>query len=156
MAQNVTIDRLAHHIDLVPLLASWFEREWPSYYGVNGKAIARSDLLSFCNLTTLPVGIVAFQNGELCGAAALKAEPLPELPHLTPWAAAGFVLPSLRRCGIGRKLLAATEQIAAELGYPRIYCGTGSSVSLLQRCGWRFMAEVNHSGELLAVYEKAL
>jgi GNAT superfamily N-acetyltransferase len=137
------------------MLASWFEREWAAYYRPGG-ANAEADLLAYCNVRNLPIGIVALHEQELCGAAALKAEPLPELPHLTPWAGAGLVPPSLRRQGIGAKLVGGLEALASELGFKRIYCATGTSANLLERRAWSFLERVNHGGELLSVYEKAL
>ena len=71
---------------------------------------ARADLAAYSGATRLPIGFVAFVDGEPCGLAVLKAEPLPALPHLTPWASAGLVAPDCRRRGIGARLLAALEQ----------------------------------------------
>ena len=155
MIDDIRIELLASHPECLPLLASWFETEWATYYGPGG-ASAEADLLAYCNVGKLPMGIVALREQMLCGAAALKVEPLPELPHLTPWVGAGLVDPSLRRRGIGAKLVGGLEALARELGFERIYCATGTSASLLERGAWRFLERVNHGGELLAVYEKAL
>jgi GNAT superfamily N-acetyltransferase len=140
----------------VPLLREWFEAEWPSYYGASGPGDALRDLQAFANRGSLPVGVVAFREGSLCGVAALKAESIASHRHLTPWAAAGLVKPSERGQGIGSRLLAALEQEARNLGYRQIYCGTSSAQTLLQRCGWQLVETIVHEGENLGIYSKAL
>lgn len=156
MAIELTVERLAAHPESLPVLAEWFRSEWPSWYGPGGPGNAEQDLLAYSNEGSLPVGVVAFRNGALCGVAALKAHSIPSHAHLAPWAAAGFVMPSLRGQGIGAILLSALEIEAMALGYSRIYCGTGTAASLLQRSKWRFMETVQHEGQGIGIYEKAL
>jgi GNAT superfamily N-acetyltransferase len=152
----ITIRLLASTMELLPAIQSWFESEWPAYYGPGGPGSARRDLLSYANEGTLPLGLVAFHGGEACGFAALKSEPFPSHPDLHPWAGAAYVRPSHRRRGIGRALLAALEAQAASLGHARIYCATATSASLLQRCGWQLLETVAHEGQAVGIYEKAL
>jgi len=153
---DITIEHLASRPELLPTIQSWFEAEWPGYYGPGGRGNARRDLLTYSNLSTLPVGLVAFFQGQACGFAALKSEPFPSHAHLHPWAGAAYVQPSLRRQGIGRALLVALEGQAAALGHTRAYCASATSASLLQRCGWKLLELVQHEGEEVGVYEKAL
>jgi N-acetylglutamate synthase-like GNAT family acetyltransferase len=100
--------------------------------------------------------VVALRDGIVCGAAALKAESIESHKHLSPWAAAGFVNPALRGQGIGLQLLHALEVQAQVLNFPRIYCGTSSAGTLLQRANWRHMERITHEGKALSIYEKAL
>jgi GNAT superfamily N-acetyltransferase len=153
---DVTIRPLASVVELVPTIQSWFESEWPAYYGAGRPGDARHDLLSYANVGTLPLGLVAFHEGKPCGFAALKTEPFASHPHLGPWAGAAYVQPPLRRRGIGRSLVAALEAEAAALGCARIYCATATSASLLERCGWQLLEMVIHEGTTVGVYEKAL
>lgn len=153
---TVTVEPLAAHPEVLPLLEAWFKQEWPSYYGSDGPGDARTDLQSFANLGSLPVGVVALRNGKVCGVAALKAESIPSHRHLSPWAAAGLVEPALRGQGIGSKLLRGLEAQAHALGFRRIYCATNTGESLLQRCGWQLMERIVHEGEDLGIYNKAL
>lgn len=156
MVDSVTLSRLADHAELLPILEAWFASEWPSWYGLGGRGNAKKDLLSYSNRGCLPVGLVALRGNELCGIAALKSEPFPSHPHLSPWVGAALVDPSLRRQGIGAKLIQGLESEAKVLGYRRAYCATGSAASLLERCNWRLIERVQHEGEQLSVYEKAL
>lgn len=149
----ITVAPLADHRGLVPLLRDWFVAEWPAWYGPGARGDALADLTAFAaSATALPIGMIAFDAGTPVGIAALKAESLPTHRHLTPWAAAGLVLPAYRRRGIGAQLLHALVRCAADLGHARIYCGTSTAVSLLQRSGWRELDTIVHDGESVVVF----
>lgn len=156
MRAPLRIAYLADHPEVLPVLKGWFETEWAAYYGPNGPGDAEGDLLTFSSRDGLPVGVVAFLEGEVCGVAALKAESITTHPHLYPWAAAGLVSPPYRGQGIGARLLVALEDVARNLGYARIYCGTSTSVRLLHRSGWQFIERVAYSGEEVSLFEKPL
>lgn len=152
----VTISPLAQYRDLVPLLSSWFVEEWPGWYGPGGRGDAVADLTAFATSeSNLPVGFIALENSAPVGVMALKAESLPTHRHLCPWAAAGLVLASHRGRGIGARLLGALVQHASALGYPRVYCGTATAVSLLRRSGWSELETIQHEGEAIAIFAKA-
>lgn len=156
MQANLVIRALCDHPECIPTLREWFEHEWPDYYGVGRRGNAEADLRAFARGDALPIGVVAFLNGKLCGVAALKATSIDSRAHLTPWASAGLVPVPYRRRGIGAKLLAAVEDIATGLSFDRIYCATSTSSSLLERSGWSLAEHVPHEGTVLALYEKAL
>lgn len=156
LALVLTISPLALHRDLVPLLASWFVEEWPDWYGPGGRGDAVADLTAFAtSQSTLPIGLIAFDENDPVGVAALKPESLPTHRHLCPWAAAGLVLPSHRGRGIGAQLLGALVRQAAALGYSRVYCGTATAVSLLRRSGWSELEVIQHDGEDLVIFSRA-
>lgn len=147
---------LADHPQTLPLLKTWFESEWPGYYGPGGPGNAEADLRAYANRTGLPVALVAFLGSELCGVAALKAQSIPTHSHLGPWVAAGLVGPSYRGRGIGTELTRAIEQLAKSLGYCRLYCATSTANRLLDRLGWQLMERISHEGENVSVYRKEL
>lgn len=136
-------------------MASWFVQEWPEWYGRGGRGNAEADLHAFAaSEATLPIGVVAFDGDAPVGVAALKSASLPTHGHLSPWAAAGFVLPAHRGRGIGATLLEALVQQAPKLGYQRIYCGTATAVPLLRRSGWSELEVTQHEGESLVIFTK--
>jgi hypothetical protein len=85
MPSSVIIEGLAEHPECIPTLRDWFEREWPAYYGAGGVGNAEVDLRTFAQSAALPIGVVAFLNGELCGVAALKPMSIASRVNLTPW-----------------------------------------------------------------------
>jgi GNAT superfamily N-acetyltransferase len=153
---NVRIEHLANHPQVLPLLKVWFESEWPAYYGANGPGDAETDLRAYSNASALPVGLLAFRGSDVCGIAALKAQSIASRLDIGPWAGAGFVPPAQRRQGIGGELLRGLVSVAKELGFPRVYCATSTSASLLERNQWHLLERLAHEGELVAIYEKAL
>ena len=151
---SVVIVPLARHREHVPLLASWFLQAWPAWYGAAGRGDTLADLRAFAaSEAALPVGLIVLDDGVPVGVGALKAESLPTHRHLSPWAAAGFVVPSRRGRGIGASLLQALVHHARALGYSRVHCGTGTAISLLRRCGWQELERVAHEGESLVVFQ---
>jgi GNAT superfamily N-acetyltransferase len=156
VAGSVSFEPLAEHRELLPILQQWFEAEWPSYYCADGPGDAQRDLIAFANRGSLPVGILAFRNGSVCGIAALKAESIATHKHLSPWAAAGFVVLSERGQRVGTGLIAALEQEARTLGFRHIYCATSTAESLLRSSGWQFLERIVHDNEPLGIYRKAL
>jgi GNAT superfamily N-acetyltransferase len=141
---------------VLPALLAWFRAEWPAYYGAGGRGRAWRDLQAYANADRLPFGVVALRAGVVCGIAALKADSIATHAHLSPWAAAGLVRRDLRGQGIGGQLLRALEERAKVMGFPRIYCGTGTARALLVRSRWTLREQLMHDGEMLGIYEKLL
>lgn len=156
MNPPLRIELLADYPEVVPELLQWFETDWIDYYGPDGPGDAEADLASYSGRDALPIGLVAFRGDLLCGFAALKVDSIPAFAHLTPWAGAGLVPANLRRQGIGRELLRALEELTRSLGYPKVYCATSTSESLLIREGWSLLERVEHDGVMLGVFEKSL
>lgn len=155
MNSDVTVEPLALHPEVLPILVQWFEAQWPSWYRT-GQGDAQRDLRAFSNQGSLPIGVVALRGGVICGVAALKAESIETHRHLSPWAAAGLVDPALRGRGIGLQLLSSLEMHAKELNFKSIYCGTSTAESLLQRAGWRHLERVIYEQKPLSIYIKTL
>jgi GNAT superfamily N-acetyltransferase len=156
MPAVVVVQPLARHSELVPLVAEWFTSEWPSWYGPGGQGNVAQDLEAFsASETTLPVGMVIFENQVHVGAGALKTQSIPSHTHLGPWAAAGYVLPSCRGRGLGLCLLQALVAKAQELGFERVYCGTSTAERLLARAGWEMIEVTELEGKPLTIFRSA-
>lgn len=154
MTLAVIVEPLAHHRGLLPLVADWFVSEWPGWYGPGGPGKVREDVEAFAaSDAALPLGMVVFENGVPVGAGALKARSIPSHAHLSPWAAAGYVLPARRGRGIGALLLNGLLAQAQELGYERVYCGTSTAQRLLSRAGWLPLEVTSLEGKPLTVFQ---
>lgn len=153
---EIVVAPLSEHRQHLPLLQAWFEAEWPAYYGPGGPGDAEADLRAYADAEDLPLGLIALLDGRPCGLAALKDQTFASHQHLGPWVGAGYVRPELRGRGIGARLLASSEALARSRGFSEIYCGTSSAWSLLERGGWLLLETIDHDGERLGVYRKAL
>jgi predicted N-acetyltransferase YhbS len=151
--REIHIEFLADRPDAIPILKEHFESEWSSWYGPGE---AEADLRSFMNRSELPVGVIAISDGQVVGIAALKPKSIDTHEHLGPWVAAGWVRPELRGQGIGASLVGALEELAHELGFGSVYCGTSTANSLLLRLGWQAMETIPYHGEQITLYRKAL
>jgi GNAT superfamily N-acetyltransferase len=156
MRGHLRIRRLADHPEALPTLREWFESEWADYYGPTGPGDAEQDLIAYSSRERLPVGLVAFNDGQLCGIAALKPDSVSTHAHLSPWAGAGLVAPRFRGQGIGANLVSALEGVARDLGYSTIYCATSTAAGLLTRQGWQLLERVRYDGRDMSIYQKAL
>lgn len=160
MVNTLQIELLADHIEAIPTLKRWFEREWAPYYGPNGPGDAQKDITDSCNRDKLPVSLVAISDGKVCGTASLKTESVTTHKHLTPWLAALLVTPTFRRRGIANQLIAAVEEKARQLRFNSIYIGTGEGSgtpeSSLRNRGWEFVEKVPYFVSEVSIFKKEL
>ena len=156
MNTPITIDYLADHREIVPLLTEWFEQEWEPYYGLNGPGNAEEDLLTCSRRDTIPIALIAMCGGEVCGTVSLKSESIATHPHLTPWVAALLVIPSYRGRGVGTALINQTERLAQSLGFSKIYFGGRRTENTLVANGWNVVEDIDYLVGEGSIYVKTL
>ena len=163
---RVDIGPLADHPDAIPVLEEWFEREWAPYYGPEGPGDAERDLHETTNRDSLPITLVAREDGVLCGTAALKQASVSTHPELGPWLAALLVAPAYRGKGIADRLVQTIEAMARRMGFQALYVGTNPATDggsdaesledLVRRRGWRLVDRVEYFVSDAAIYRKEL
>jgi GNAT superfamily N-acetyltransferase len=89
----------------------------------------------------LPMTLVAMDlDGHAIGAVTLGPtdESVADVcPGLRPWVVRMVVRPGERRCGVGRLMVAAAEDLAREQGHERIWVSAGDGdASFYRECGW--------------------
>lgn len=147
---------LAHDPAAWPTVAAWMVAAWPAWYGPGGRGDALADLQAYgADEHRLPLGLVAWRDGQPVGFAALKVQAFLGRPEGQPWAGAAVVPPDLRRQGIGLALVQALHQRALAMGHPTVLCATATAVTLLQRAGWHWVETVQHDGQPLQVFSSA-
>jgi GNAT superfamily N-acetyltransferase len=151
-----TVIPLRERPELCAFFAKQFETEWPNWYGFGGQGDAAADLSAFANGEgALPVAVVALDDAGLpVGIAALKATSIDTYAHVGPWATAGYVIPQMRRGGIGASLLSALLVEARRLGFNTIYCATATAVSLLEREDWSQIDSIEHEGYTQSIFRR--
>jgi GNAT superfamily N-acetyltransferase len=89
--------------------------------GLDGRAIGAATL-----------GATDDRAGEVCGAG-------------DPWLVSMVVRDDERRCGIGRLIVSAAEDLAREQGHQRLWVAAGcDDVDFYRHCGWTDGAEPDH------------
>ena len=138
------IELLAEHSESIPQLVDWYVSEWEPYYGADGPGDARADLRSRCNRDEIPICLVAVENGEILGTAAVDVD---AATGLIPSVVGLLVKPSQRRRGIATALLKRAESLARKLGYSRLFVSTAILGDLLARTGWHLQREVQFAND---------
>lgn len=89
----------------------------------------------------LPLTLVAMDlEGHAIGAVTLgTCDPAVAdvCPELTPWVVRMVVRPGERRCGVGRLMVTALDDLAREYGHDRIWVAAGDDAGFYRECGWR-------------------
>ena len=135
MTDQIKIEFLADHRDLIPMIEAYFKTEWKAYYGPQGPGNALEDINSLCNKSILPIGLVALKKASLLGIVALR-EKTASHHHLHPWLTSLLVIPIIRHQGVGTKLIVAVEKLAIKLGYLKIYTRSATAVNFFKKNNW--------------------
>jgi GNAT superfamily N-acetyltransferase len=153
MKDNLKIEFLQDNPHLFPILEELYRTEWKEYYGPYGQGDALFDIKSFCNTSHLPIGLVALKQGDLYGSVALRQNSASH-PHLSPWVTSLFVIPGVRRMGIGTKLIDAVEKVSITLGFKKIYARSKTAVDFFLKNKW---VPFDRNDELnLTIFNKGL
>ena len=155
---QLTLDYLANHRELVPQLAAWSYAEWR--YVLDQLGMTLDDVVAGyhrrANTDTLPLGIVAFADGEPVGTGALKPEDLPPRSHLTPWLGGIFVAPEHRGRGIATAIVNRLLDEAHGLRLPQLYLWTPSAAALYAKLGWTEFDSLQYCGKPITVMVRQL
>lgn len=88
----------------------------------------------------LPLTLVAMDlDGQVIGAVTLSLadEAVADIcPELVPWVVRLVVRPGERRCGVGRLMVTALEDLAREHGHDRMWVAAGEDAAFYRECGW--------------------
>lgn len=147
-------DHLKHHPALIPLLADLCGTEWAHLYADWGARAAEQEFAGQHTDGTLPLTLVATDDGILLGAVSLIHDDLPGHEHLNPWLASLFVLPGHRGKGVGSFLIREAESFLAKNHIPTAYLFTESAQGLFAREGWSPVGEAGCNGHPVTIFKK--
>lgn len=153
MTHDIRIELLADNSHLITTIEKWFEDEWPRYYGPKGLGNARKEFEVCCNRTKLPIALVAVNDNGVYGTVALKSKSASHT-HLSPWLAALYVTPEMRRKGLGLRLGKAAEKLAIEMGCRTIYARSETAADFFERIRWTGIDKTIFQGQELTIFKK--
>lgn len=151
---DISIHPLVDHVNEIPSIAAWFYDEWRGIYGQETKASVQRRIETWLKPDQIPTALVAVAGNQVVGTVALKESEL-EFPY-SPWLAGLYVVPQLRRKGIGALLVGAAEQKAASLSVAELYLYTPVSQAFYECLGWSALEHHQLSSGPVAVMSKRL
>ena len=154
--QDVQLLYLADCPHLIPLVAEWQHSQWGQLAGARTLEQRNIRLQEHLQRNALPTTFVAWHNGNPVGCAGLVANDLEALPEWIPWLASVFVLPEMRRQGIGAALVERVAAEAAGLGYPRLYLYTLDQMHFYRQLGWQLSHVRFYRGHDMSVMTRDL
>lgn len=81
--------------------------------------------------------MIALENDQLLGGAALAANDLPDRPELGPWLACVFIAPQARKRGLAEQLIEGICATAKATGTTRLYLHTHDRSDYYAKRGWQ-------------------
>ena len=100
--------------------------------------------------------VIALENEQLLGGAALARNDLPERPELGPWLACVFIAPSARQRGLAEQLIAEVCGIAQRSGHKRLYLHTHDRRDYYAKRGWEYVASFSAWGKEHSLMQRRL
>lgn len=153
---GLRIEPLAHHFDLVRLVARWHWDEW-GHADPGGSIDSWADRLrQRANPGGIPITWVTFVQGIPVGSVALVGSDIAARPDLSPWLSGLFVVPTYRQRGIGSALVRHCENAARHLDVDTLYLYASSGEGLYLRLGYQVIERLFWEREDVAIMSKRL
>ncbi len=120
------------------------DRVWRAWWREQGVSLGQIEaMVAECmDNHEIPLSLLAHDGAAFHGCAHLIASDLDERPQYTPWVAAVWVEESVRRSGLGTRLVLAAAEKGFSQGFDTIYlCAEPHLSSFYEKMGWRCIEE---------------
>jgi predicted N-acetyltransferase YhbS len=145
---DIQIENLSGHRDLIPLLAQWHYRQWGDLTGASSEKDYQKLLCRYTSPQIIPLTLLAVNGNRLLGSVNVVQSDLDIRPELTPWLAQLYVPPEERDRGIGSTLVRAAAARSKELGFDTLYLYTSGTLPIFyERIGWTMREIVRYKGK---------
>lgn len=125
----------------IPTIARWHFDEW-GYLNPNKTLEYRIERMQrYLSDAPIPSMLIAVENDQVLGTAALVEADMDSHPELTPWLASVYIREDQRGRGLGKKLVKALMDFAGQQGLPRLYLFTPDQAPFYTNLGWQLLAE---------------
>ncbi|MBU2359422.1 MAG: GNAT family N-acetyltransferase [Alphaproteobacteria bacterium] len=139
--------KLAIAPELGPECASWLYKEWGHRVPNASLDELTKRFLARANLNELPIAFVAHRDGRPVGTASLIAKEDPSDIYGT-WVASVFVPEIHRGNNIARQLIEATENEAAQLGFPKVWL-SAAAPKMYEKLGSQLTEQQKHGEPIM-------
>ena len=148
------IDFLGNHLNLLPELAKLQFDEWKHFSPGTTLEDRILKLQNMAQSNDVPFMVVAYDNDQLIGSAALVLEDMRTRKDLSPWLASVFVKPEFRKSGIATVLVSHIEDEATRLGIEKLFLYTEHARGLYLKLGWSDIEQCEYQGVNVAIMFK--
>ena len=139
------IIHLADATEYIPMLAKWFNSDWPpSSGGIGPPTDFEHEFRRCARKSELPLSLVAIDNGDPIGTVILLEQVARADPSIGPWVEGLFVVSDRRHRGVALALVAAAVNAAGSLGFQRVFIGVRAARDVYEARGWRHEHEAAH------------
>jgi GNAT superfamily N-acetyltransferase len=126
---------LQDHPQHCTTMATWLYEQFHYEYAEQSLAEWQAEFAAGQSNGAWP-SLVAVENGQLLGGAALAEEDLPGREDLGPWLACVFVTPAARGKGVAEVLIEGVCERARQQGVKRLYLHTQDRADYYAKRGW--------------------
>lgn len=139
----MTIDLLLDFPEYIPALAERLHRQW-GHLRPQATLEDRRRRLESQTRDSLPLTLVAHEDGAPLGTASIVVDDMATRPDLTPWMASVLVFAEHRKRGIGGALVREIMKTASARKYPVLYLWTPDKENFYARLGWEKLCVENY------------
>lgn len=142
---------LTQHPAALPVLARWYYDAWGREAGISlDDELAK---LTKALHTTLPMVLVALDDGEVIGCVQVKEREMAQFPELAHWLGGVYVASHCRGKGVARLLINEAVTLAARMGIGTMHLQTEEpSGGLYRQLGWvPLFPALNHGINVLVM-----
>ena len=150
------IDFLGNYQNLLPELAKLHFNEWRHLSPDKTLDDRVFKLREMARSDDVPFVVVAIDNDQLVGTAALVNEDMKTRKDLSPWLASVFVKPGFRKNRIGTELVRHIENEATRLGIEKLFLFTEHARTLYSKLGWYDLEECEYQEVNVAIMYKQI
>ena len=151
------LELLVENKEAIPIVASWYYKEWWYLSKENTLAKVTEKLHDYLNTDKIPLIVLAVDKGEILGASQLKYREMDIYPEKEHWLGGVYVSENHRGNGIAERIINKVISIATELGVRKLYLQTERLDGGLYKClGWQPIEQVNYRGIDVLVMEKEI
>jgi len=141
------IELLADHPQLAEQVGRWHLKAWPEEYPKHGLSIAVDDARQTSRRNSLPLSLIALENGLAVGTISLVEKDLRGRENLSPWLTSLYVEPKFRFRGLARRLVEAGLDHASRLHISALYLWVVKNARVYERWGWRLVEHAHFAGQ---------
>lgn len=140
----------------IPVIANWFYNEWGDHYPVKSVEYIAGLLKERMNEASLPLTLIAVENGEVIGTVNLKVRDMSIRQDLSPWLGGLYVREDARKKGVGTQLINAAVDHAKRLKFEQLYLWTATAKDYYLNLGWVLIEEPFYEGKNTGIFQKKI